>query len=202
LRYIAINTSRKDAIMHHMHREGGHGHHPRCHHQGFSPEKLRAAFESGRFPHHGFGGHRARRGDIRTAILRLLSEKPMHGYQIIQELSERSGGAWSPSPGSVYPTLQMLADEGLISSDELGGKKVFSLTETGTAAVAETADEPAPWEETTTHTEGAQGYREAVMKFGQAALQVGRNGTPEQHKVAIEILNDARKKLYAILAED
>lgn len=185
--------------MHHMHKEGGH--HARCRHEGFSPEKLRAAFESGRFPHHGFGGHRARRGDVRTAILRLLSEKPMHGYQMIQELSERSGGSWSPSAGSVYPTLQMLADEGLISSEEIGGKKVFSLTEAGTDAVTAAAGEPAPWEETSTSTEGVQGYREAVVKFGQAAMQVGRNGTPEQRNAAIEILNDARKKLYAILAE-
>jgi DNA-binding PadR family transcriptional regulator len=95
----------------------------------------------------------------------------------------------------------MLSDEGLISSEEIGGKKVFSLTEAGAAAVAETAGEPAPWEETSTSTEGVQGYREAVVKFGQAAMQVGRNGTPEQRNAAIEILNDARKKLYAILAE-
>lgn len=186
--------------MHHMHREGGH--HAHCRHEGFSPEKLRAAFESGKFPHHGFGGHRARRGDIRTAILRLLAEKPMHGYQIIQELSERSGGAWSPSAGSVYPTLQMLADEGLISSEEVGGKKVFSLTETGTTAAAATAGDPAPWEETPAHTEGVMGYREAAGKFMHAAMQVGRNGSPEQVKAAIEVLNDARKKLYSILSED
>ena len=100
-------------------------------------------------PGHGFGGPgmRARRGDIRAAVLRLLSEQPMHGYQMIQELSARSGGAWSPSAGSVYPTLQLLADEGLVTAEETAGKKVFSLTEAGIAAVAETADQPAPWDE-------------------------------------------------------
>jgi DNA-binding PadR family transcriptional regulator len=150
----------------------------------------------------GFGGMRARRGDIREAVLRLLSERPMHGYQIIQELSARSGGSWSPSAGSVYPTLQMLADEGLILGQESGGKKVFSLTESGTAAVAATADQPAPWEEVAQGGIGVQGYREAIGKFMPVVFQIGKNGTPDQTAAAIEILNDARKKLYAILAED
>jgi DNA-binding PadR family transcriptional regulator len=150
----------------------------------------------------GFGGMRARRGDIREAILRLLSEQPMHGYQIIQELSARSGGSWSPSPGSVYPTLQLLSDEGLIVAEETGGKKVFSLTEAGTAAVAATADQPSPWEEAAQGGIGVQGYREAIGKFMPVVFQIGKNGTPDQTAAAIEILNDARKKLYAILAEE
>ena len=79
-----------------------------------------------------FGMHaRARRGDTRTAILRVLAESPMHGYQIIQELKQRSGGVWTPSAGSIYPTLQLLADEGLVIAEETSGKKVFSLTEAG-----------------------------------------------------------------------
>lgn len=158
-------------------------------------------------PPHGFGGfggpgQRARRGDIRAAVLRLLSEQPMHGYQIIQELSARSGGAWSPSAGSVYPTLQLLADEGLITAEETAGKKVFSLTETGTATVAETADQPAPWEDAAESDSGRSGYREAVGKLMPAVFQVGKNGSADQVAAAIEILTDARKKLYAILAED
>jgi DNA-binding PadR family transcriptional regulator len=154
---------------------------------------------------HGFGGPggmRARRGDVRAAVLRLLSEKPMHGYQIIQELSARSGGAWSPSPGSVYPTLQMLADEGLIAAEEAAGKKVFSLTDAGTAAVAETADQPAPWEEVAQADAGNGSYREAVAKLMHAAFQIGKSGSTTQAAAGIEVLNDARKKLYAILAED
>jgi DNA-binding PadR family transcriptional regulator len=167
-------------------------------------------FKMGQFgmgmPPHGMGfggpGARARRGDIRAAILRLLSESPMHGYQIIQELSARSGGAWSPSAGSVYPTLQLLADEGLIVSEETAGKKVFSLTETGTAAVAATADQPAPWEEAAQSDTGAGGLREAIGKFMPAVFQIGKNGTPAQIAAAVEVLDEARKKLYAMLAED
>jgi DNA-binding PadR family transcriptional regulator len=149
----------------------------------------------------GMGGMRARRGDVREAVLRLLAEQPMHGYQIIQELGARSGGAWSPSAGSVYPTLQLLADEGLITAEETGGKKVFSLTDTGKAAVAETADQPAPWD-ASAQGQTHQGYREAVARLGAAAFQIGKNGTPEQIAAALEVLTDARKKLYTILAED
>jgi DNA-binding PadR family transcriptional regulator len=165
---------------------------------------FKGPFGMGMPPHGmGFGGHgaRARRGDVRAAVLRLLSESPMHGYQIIQELSARSGGAWSPSAGSVYPTLQLLADEGLIVSAETAGKKVFSLTDAGTAAVAETVDQPAPWEDAAQGDAG-NGYREATGKFMAAAFQVGKNGTKAQTDAAIEILNDARKRLYAILSED
>ena len=113
----------------------------------------------------------------------------------------RSGGAWSPSAGSVYPTLQLLADEGLITAEETGGKKVFSLTEAGKAAVAETAEQPAPWD-ASAQGQTQQGYREAVGRLIGAAFQIGKNGTPEQVAAALEVLTDARKKLYTILAED
>ena len=189
--------------MHNPHstdESGGRG--MRGHHPGFGKMGFKPPFGMGGNPH-GFGGpggQRARRGDVRVAVLRLLSEEPMHGYQIIQELSERSGGAWTPSAGSVYPMLQMLADEGLVTSQETAGKKVFSLTETGTATVAETADQPAPWEEAA--QSDSSGYREAVGKLMPAVFQLGKNGSPEQVTAAIEIMNDTRKKLYAILAED
>jgi DNA-binding PadR family transcriptional regulator len=153
---------------------------------------------------HGFGGHgglRARRGDVRAAVLRLLSEQPMHGYQIIQELSARSGGAWSPSAGSVYPTLQLLADEGLVTSEETAGKKVFSLTETGSAAVAETADQPAPWDDAAQSGAGNVDYREAIGKLMPPIVQIGRSGSAAQITEALAILDETRRKLYAILAE-
>ncbi|HET6352574.1 MAG TPA: PadR family transcriptional regulator [Coriobacteriia bacterium] len=150
----------------------------------------------------GHGG-RARRGDVRAAVLRLLSEQPMHGYQIIQELSTRSEGSWSPSAGSVYPTLQLLADEGLVTAEETGGKKVFSLTEAGTAEVAKTAGEAAPWEDSSADTTTAAGaYRAATGKLMQAVFQIGTGGTSEQIEAATEIVTEARKKLYALLAED
>ena len=86
------------------------------------------------------------RGDVRTAVLALLAEKPMHGYQIIQQIEERSGGSWKPSPGSVYPTLQLLADEGLIRAEESNGRKTYSLTEEGREVADAAAEKSAPWE--------------------------------------------------------
>jgi DNA-binding PadR family transcriptional regulator len=126
----------------------------------------------------------------------------MHGYQIIQELAARSEGAWTPSPGSVYPTLQLLADEGLIVAEETGGKKVFSLTESGEATVAETAGQPAPWEEAAQTGTGTQAYREAAGRLVQAVWQIGKTGSADQMARAAEVLVETRKKLYAILAED
>jgi DNA-binding PadR family transcriptional regulator len=125
----------------------------------------------------------------------------MHGYQVIQELSARSGGAWSPSAGSVYPTLQLLADEGLVTAEETAGKKVFSLTEAGTAAVAEIADQPAPWEEAA-ESDTATGLRAEAMRLMPAIMQIGKNGSADQRTRAAAVLTSARKELYTILAED
>lgn len=152
-----------------------------------------------------FGPHsRARRGDTRTAILRVLSESPMHGYQIIQELKQRSGGVWTPSAGSIYPTLQLLADEGLIVAEETSGKKVFSLTEAGRTAVDELAEEPAPWDVAAAigDCNGLFGLREAGGRLASAVMQVGRSGDRAKIDQAAEILNAARKQVYALLAED
>jgi DNA-binding PadR family transcriptional regulator len=141
------------------------------------------------------------RGDVRAAVLAVLAEKPMHGYQIIQEIEERSGGAWKPSPGSVYPTLQLLADEGLISAEESGGRKTYSLTEAGREAAA--ADEKsAPWEVFGNRETTRTALPKAGMKLAQAAAQVGRDGTPEQVQQAVDVLDEARRRLYSILAQD
>src|SRR5690349_3208445 len=91
-------------------------------------------------------GRRARRGDIRTAALLLLAEEPRNGYQIMQELEERSGGAWRPSPGSVYPALAQLEDEGLVRVEEVDGRKTYALTDAGRAYVQE-RKLGAPWEQ-------------------------------------------------------
>lgn len=191
--------------MHHNHRhsqdsfgDGTRQHHPTFGRHGFKPP-FGAGMPMGGF---GPGGTRARRGDVRTAVLRLLSEEPMHGYQIIQELAARSDGLWTPSAGSIYPTLQQLADEDLIVAEETGGKKVFSLTEAGVAEVAKIADQPAPWEEVAQSDSGIGDYRATVGKLMQAAFQIGTSGSKEQRAQAIEILTEDRKKLYAILAED
>ena len=147
-------------------------------------------------------GTRMGRGDVRSSVLALLAEKPMHGYQIVTEIAERSHGAWKPSPGSVYPTLQLLADEGLISAEESNGRKTYSLTAEG-REVADAATAKAPWE-----SQGARegGRTSALPKAGielaQAAAQVGRSGSPEQVAEAVSVLDEARRKLYSILAQD
>src|ERR1700754_305450 len=100
-------------------------------------------------------GPKARRGDIRAAILGVLADQPMNGYQMIQEIAERSGGAWKPSPGSIYPTLQQLEDEGLIRAEDDGGRRVFRLTSEGEEYVREHAAEVnAPWEAMSANSEG------------------------------------------------
>ena len=147
------------------------------------------------------GGPRARRGDVRIAILALLAEEPMHGYQIIQELGERSGGMWRPSPGSVYPTLQLLEDEGLISAADIDGKRAFSLTDAGREAVAKRTDGP-PWEQMGAEGDDSAKMRTAGMALIQAAWQAGQTATSEQQGRIADVLNEARKRIYGILAED
>jgi DNA-binding PadR family transcriptional regulator len=148
-------------------------------------------------------GARMGRGDVRAAVLALLAEKPMHGYQIIREIEERSGGAWKPSPGSVYPTLQLLADEGLISAEESNGRKTYSLTDEGRQVAEAAADQPAPWEAQSARDAGrATALPKAGIELAQAVAQVGRSGTPEQVKQAVAVLEEARRKLYSILAQD
>ena len=147
------------------------------------------------------GRPRKRRGDIRTAILTVLQDTAGHGYEIIRTLEERSGGMWRPSPGSVYPTLQLLEDEGLVRSQEVDGRRVYELTDTGRTEASERAERAQraggpPW-----RTEGAE--RELWSAFAQlvgAMKQIGRGGTPEQRTAALEIITDARKALYQLLA--
>ncbi|MFI7299378.1 PadR family transcriptional regulator [Streptomyces sp. NPDC050121] len=145
---------------------------------------------------------RARRGDVRASILALLKDRPMHGYEMIQEIAERSGGAWKPSPGSVYPTLQLLEDEGLITSESEGGKKLFSLTEEGRTASEEGPE--APWEEATRGVdwEALGEIRQAGFGLMEAFGQVWKTGSKEQREKALTVINDARKKLYLILADE
>jgi DNA-binding PadR family transcriptional regulator len=135
-------------------------------------------------------------------VLALLAERPMHGYEIIQELAERTGGIWRPSPGSVYPTLQLLEDEGHVVAEEDSGKRRFSLTDSGTAAAAEQSGRKAPWDEVNEGVEpGALRLREATSQLLGAVMQIGRAGSAAQHQAAEEVLAEARRRLYAILAE-
>lgn len=121
----------------------------------------------------------------------------MHGYQVMQELGERSGGRWRPSAGSVYPTLQQLEDEGLVTVEDRDGRRTFALTDAGrTAAEAIPADRP--W----TRGESGDDLRGLARELGIAAVQVNRVGTPAAQAAARTILTDARRNLYRLLAED
>jgi DNA-binding PadR family transcriptional regulator len=154
----------------------------------------------------GFGfrrGPRARRGDIRAAILALVQEEPRNGYQIMQELKQRSQGMWNPSPGSVYPALQLLEDERLIANEEGSGGRVYALTTRGKAYVKEHADEiAAPWEALS--NAAGDGFVEMMSLFqqlGAAAMQVVQAGNAAQIAKAKKVLVATRRSLYEILAE-
>ena len=149
---------------------------------------------------HAFG-RRAGRGDIRAAILVLLAEEPMHGYQIIQELTERTGGVWRPSPGSVYPTLQQLQDEELVrEAPSDSGKRVYELTEAGRE---QAAGATAPWSEVTGESADALvSLHDLVHQVMAATRQVAHAGTAAQLEAAQNVLRDARRALYRLLAED
>jgi DNA-binding PadR family transcriptional regulator len=190
--------------VHHHHRPAGRGRHR---HRGFGggPE---GAFG---FGFGGFGpgggprgrGRKARRGDIRTAALLLLAEEPRNGYQIMQEVEQRSDGVWRPSPGSVYPALAQLEDEGLIRSTENDGRKLFEITDDGRARVAERpADATAPWEQMSGDVSDEAheliGHGRQVIF---AAAQVMRTGSKAQVGKARDVLDTARRELYRILAD-
>ena len=165
--------------------------------RGCGPELLGWLAMTGRRHHHGRGRHRggpwsgfgfggpggpfgrpqrARRGDVRAALLTLLAEEPRNGYQLMQEIERRSDGVWRPSPGSVYPALQQLEDEGLVQSDESEGRKRFHLTD-------------------------AEQLPGVARQVGVAIFQIAQVGTAEQLASAREVLTNARRSLYGILAE-
>jgi len=123
----------------------------------------------------------------------------MHGYEMIQELEERTGGMWRPSPGAVYPALQLLDDQGLVRSVELEGKRRYELTDAGRAEVPERA----PWEDAASGADSV--HRQLWDAFGQIAIatrQITEAGTDAQRAQAVELLTRTRRSLYALLAEE
>jgi DNA-binding PadR family transcriptional regulator len=151
----------------------------------------------------GGAGSRARKGDVRAATLVLLSERPMHGYEVITEISRRTDGIWEPSPGSIYPTLQMLEDEGLVEAQASGGsgRRQFSLTEQGRRVAAELASGPAPWEQFAPEAvAGGRALRHAARNLFAAVRQVVMAAGPDEREQVVRILDEARRQVYALLA--
>lgn len=150
--------------------------------------------------HQGRGGHSVRRGNVRNAILVVLRDEPMHGYQIITELEARTDGRWRPSAGSIYPTLQLLEDEGLIKGEEVDGRRVYRLTDAGRAIADEHPLAHHPW--LSGEGDDAMDFRKLVASVLAAAHQVRRSGSEQANAEAREILLDSRRRLYRLLADD
>jgi DNA-binding PadR family transcriptional regulator len=150
----------------------------------------------------GGGRGRARRGDVRTAVLLLLAEEPRNGYAIMQELEERSGGTWRPSAGSIYPALQLLEDEGLIRSEQVDGRRLLHLTEAGRRLVEQRpADQRAPWDELAGDvSDDARAIMKVAKEVMIAAAQVMQTGSEAQRAQARRLLVGLRRDLYGILA--
>ncbi|UGT43097.1 PadR family transcriptional regulator [Nocardia yamanashiensis] len=185
-----------------------HGRHG--HGRGFGPD-FGPGFGPGGFggPGQPFGrgrgrGGRGRRGDVRAAILLLLQERPMHGYELIQQIRERSQDVWRPSPGSIYPALSQLEDEGLVIIEKVAGRKTAKLTEAGTTYLEENRTELGdPWQDVKDGVgDQALDLRGLIGQLMGAAAQVAAVGNKEQAEKAAEVLTEARRALYRILAED
>jgi len=172
-------------MMHGRRRRGGR--------HGFGPPGFDRMF---------FGpGRKAGRGDIRATILALLAEEPMHGYQIIQEVTDRTGGAWRPSPGSVYPTLQQLEDEELVRTVHTDGRRVFELTDAGREQAAALPSQT-PWESAGDGDDDLAALRDLAFQLLGATRQVALAGSAKQIESAQAILREARRAIYQLLAED
>ena len=180
-------------------------------HPGFRERMVLFSGRRGRHARMGFGprhfgreffgeGRKRGRGDIRAAILALLAEQPMHGYQIIQEVTERSSGSWAPSPGSVYPTLQQLEDEELVRADESAGRRVYHLTDAGREQASALSNQT-PWAMPEGDDELAA-LRDSLFQVMAAARQIAQTGGERELTAAQDVLRDARKQLYRLLAED
>lgn len=181
----------------HPHRGRGHGHG----HEWWGPQ-FGPPFGP---PFGGSRGRRGRRGDVRAAALLLLEEGPKHGYQLIQDIADRSNGLWRPSPGSIYPVLQQLEDEGLIEIEKVAGRNTATLTDAGRSHVDENREDlGAPWDDvqegidTTDWRDMGKSLKSLILAW----RQVMESGTPDQRSAAMDIMNDARRRLYGLLASE
>ena len=173
---------------------GGHAHRPHDH-RGRGDRG-----REGRGGPRGRGRGRIHRGDVRTAILLVLADEPMHGYQIMQAMSDRTGGAWRPSPGAVYPTIAQLEDEGLVTTQEEGGRRLVTLTSEGRTYVEErSAQRGDPFAVFADRPAGPD-LRDPLHELHAAARQIASSGSPAQVEAAAQVLAQARRSLYLILA--
>jgi DNA-binding PadR family transcriptional regulator len=147
---------------------------------------------------------KASRGDVRSAILALLREGPLNGYQIMAEIEERSAGAWRPSPGAVYPALSQLADEGLIVGEESGGRRTFRLTDAGRGYVDENPEMARGAWESAEQQEAwsVPGLFAEAARLGHGIVQLAHAGSPDQLRAAERLLKNTRRELYRILADE
>ncbi|HSP39511.1 MAG TPA: PadR family transcriptional regulator [Frankiaceae bacterium] len=202
------NPGRSQHRHHHPaeHPFAGHRQHHR--HGPFGPGPFGGQFEDSHRGRHGHPGRRpgrgrAQRGDVRTAALILLAEQPMHGYQLMQAIAERTAGAWQPSPGAIYPTLNQLQDEGLIGMETEGGRKLASLTDAGRTYIDEQGESmPDPFAEFAGGGADRTDLRRGIEEIATACRQIGRGGTEAQLAAAQKVLVETRRSLYLILAED
>ncbi len=198
-------------MKHHMHPD----HHDHDQHRCGGPRGFGRFEGPGRFgpPDGGWGGgprggrgrgRRARRGDVRLALLLLLAEEQRNGYGLMQELEARTDGAWRPSPGSVYPALAQLADEGLVRAEGDDGRSTYVLTDAGRAHLAERPEgAPAPWEAMGPQAGSPEHeLRAAVAQLAAAVMQAAQAGTPAQVARITEQLAEARRAVYRVLAEE
>jgi DNA-binding PadR family transcriptional regulator len=197
-----MNTDHHHAPGHRDHRAAGRQHGQRRHHPPFpaQPDTVGGGRKRGSHPHSG-GRGRAQRGDVRAALLLLLAEQPMHGYQLMQAITERTSGAWRPSPGAIYPTLSQLEDEGLIDTLAQDGRKLATLTDAGQAYLRSHGDTlPNPFAEFTARCAGNSELRDALEELRYPVRQLAR-GDAQQVQAAQRVLTEARRSLYLILAE-
>lgn len=155
----------------------------------------------GRGPGRGTGRGRAPRGDVRTAVLILLGEEPMHGYQLMQAIADRSGGRWTPSPGAIYPTINQLEDEGLVTVTADAGRKLVTLTDAGRQYVEERRETSVDPFAGFANAEPASDLRGLLEELHSATRQVARSGSDEQRTEAAKILTEARRSIYLLLAD-
>ena len=192
MRYVRDSRQKR-----HHHPEGHEVPHPHEHgdHPGHPGFRGRGGWDG-----RGRGRGRAGRGDVRAAVLLLLAEEPMHGYQLMQAMADRTNGAWRPSPGAIYPTIAQLEDEGLVTTVADAGRKLVTLTEAGRALVT---DSPPADPFAALANEPSQKYdlRSGFEEIAVATRLIGKSGSASQLEAAQKVLADARRALYLILAE-